>query len=64
MGELRHMTTWVDSHVIVQCYLVPFVLSIVAPDTANLGIIEEQIPIISDAMLPLCSESKEQLDRA
>lgn len=58
------MTVWVDSHVVVQCYLVPFVLSIVATDSANLGIIEEQIPVISDAMLPLCAEYKEQMDRA
>lgn len=58
------MTSWIDSHIIVQCYLIPFVLSIVTTETANLGIIEEQIPVISDALLPLCTEYKEQMDRA
>ena len=57
LGKPQYSMVWLDEGILVQSKLEAAVISIFLESTANLGLLEEQIPIIQTILQPFTTSN-------
>jgi hypothetical protein len=53
-GAAEHSIVWYGHHILLQFKVEVFVVSILLEENANIGILDEIIPVIGDVLKPFC----------
>ena len=56
LGRSKYSFSWTNGHIIAQTLVESVVISLLLSESANLGLIEECLLILADALKPLCNE--------
>ena len=55
VGAVESSMIWLDRSVVVQIRVDQVVVSLTLTDCANLGVIEEFVPVLRDILKPFCA---------
>jgi Mitogen-activated protein kinase kinase 1 interacting len=58
LGPAKHSMTWVASSIVLQVWVESVVLSLVLEDTANIGLVEEQLGTLISVLRPFLSRDE------
>ena len=51
---MEYTLSWISGRILLQLMVENIVVSILLNDSANLGVVSELLPVLKDALRPLC----------